>query len=180
MSSKEVAQNNKDKKRKEFLEGLPIIALEIGGQSGPELLEQLKLKGIKTSPNVDFILKSPEFIHHQIPQEQTFGLVPVSKLLGNEEGGTTDEINSALDQLGLSMCPREAGVELMLQIPNAAKGVWITVLTPSTQDQFGADCFLVVSEKEGIKSSAEYPPDLDENYNIIPWSGSTQVLVRLS
>ncbi len=98
--------------------------LEIGGKTTIELEQELKEKGFKISSNAKDMLHSKDFTVLEEKEDAVLIRIKV-KDLGFPNGATTDEIYQKAEELGLELCPAEAGPHYRLKYTDQPMGEWI-------------------------------------------------------
>ena len=123
-------------------------SVEIGGKTGEHLLSELKKDGIKISDNVEFMLKSREFVTGKNIETATLIRLTVADL-GFKTNATTDQIYERAQALGLELCPADTGPNYRLQYKNQPLGDWFVVGMKQISDSDGSPCVFNL-ERRGV------------------------------
>ena len=110
-----------------FPEGrIRIQDLEIGGKLAKELQRQLSAEGIKISNWTNDMLKNNDFT--TLPESQNLNTVRLKVSdLGLTGYPTTDQIYAKAKELGLELCPAEAGPHLRLKYKDQPLDEWLYI-----------------------------------------------------
>lgn len=92
----------------------PIIQLEIGGKTGPEIAIELNNRGVKIYRGSDSMLKSPEFLVARAGEKISTVRLQVRALFSDEDGHDYSEILARANELGLGFLPHETAADLLL------------------------------------------------------------------
>ncbi len=106
--------------------GIRRSSLEIGGKTKEELKKELRENGIKTSPEVEYMIDSPDFI--TLENKENIKLVRLKiKDLGFTESANTDQIYDKARELGLELCPPEVGLYQRLKDKDQPFNEWYRI-----------------------------------------------------
>jgi hypothetical protein len=110
--------------------------LTIGGRTAKQLESALSSEGLKVGDWARSMLRSREFT--TLPEEQTLSLVRVKVAdLGLAGYPTTDQIYAKANDLGLELCPAEAGPQLRLAYKDQPMDEWLYVGMKQIADSDG-------------------------------------------
>jgi hypothetical protein len=119
----------------EFPEGkIRKYEIKIGAKTGEELERELKEENIYVTDWAKHLLRSKDFkTSKNIEKEKLIRLTV--KDLGFPEGATTDEVYKRGQELGLELCPAEAGPHFRLQYSGKE---WLLIAMEQIVDRDGA------------------------------------------
>ncbi|MEN9341818.1 MAG: hypothetical protein RIQ54_74 [Candidatus Parcubacteria bacterium] len=98
--------------------------VEIGGKSAEQLISEMETAGINISDPAKSMLKNREFVPGKNPEEATLIRLTVADL-GFKSSATTDQIYERAQNLGLELCPADAGPNYRLKYRNQPLNEWI-------------------------------------------------------
>lgn len=100
--------------------------IEIGGKTAEQLLNELEQAGIKITNRARSMILSRDFAVSKNAEAATLIRLTVSDL-GFMRNVTTDQIYRRAEELGLELCPADAGLHYRLQYRNQPMNEWISV-----------------------------------------------------
>lgn len=110
--------------------------LEIGGKTAEVLEKEMRENGIRISDYAQDILKSKDF--STLENLEQIVLVRLKmRDLGFEKGATTNEIYTRAKELGMDLCPAEAGPNLRLKYKDQPFGEWLLIAMKQITDRGG-------------------------------------------
>ncbi len=102
------------------------IRIGTGLRTVDDFRKALKEGGFRLSDWAEEILGKPAFTASETETEVDLMVVSVSEL-GFKDGATRRDIYNRVQELGLSLCPAEVGLQLRLQYKDQPKGEWLLV-----------------------------------------------------
>jgi len=127
-----------------------ISTIEVGGKSGEELISEIERAGMKVGDHAKSILKSPEFVPGEKPEQTTLVRLTVADL-GFTKGATLKEIYTKAKELGLELCPPDTGPHLRLQTPEQPLERASFVAMNPIADSHGALSLFLVAHGRGAR-----------------------------
>ena len=120
-----------------FPEGkIRLENLKIGGKTAEILEQELRAKKINISGYAEDMMKGKDFTTLKNPEEITLVRLTVRDL-GFEMGATTKEIYQKVEELGLELCPAEAGPNLRLKYTDQPLNEWFCIGMKQIADSGG-------------------------------------------
>ncbi|MEK7181390.1 MAG: hypothetical protein AAB738_03625 [Patescibacteria group bacterium] len=100
--------------------------VEIGGKTAEELMDELRAAGIKISSYAKDMLESREFETQKSVEEEALVRLTVADL-GFAHSATTEQTYERAHELGLELCPAEAGPRYRLKYTDQPMDEWIYI-----------------------------------------------------
>jgi len=111
-----------------------VRTIEVGGLSKAELLHQFQRHSISMNDYGKRLFEETSWVPSQTPYSlETVELA--ARQLGFPAGTVTAQLYERAGELGLSLCPLEAGPFLRLQYLDQPEGFWITIASQTLSDE---------------------------------------------
>ncbi|MGH7936342.1 MAG: hypothetical protein ACREF8_04970 [Chthoniobacterales bacterium] len=126
-------------------------SVEVGGKSAKQLMSEMKAAGINISEYAEgMLLNKAEFTPTKAPEGMTLVRLTVGDL-GFKTSATRTQIFERAEQLGLELCPADAGPEFRLKYRNQPFGEWLIVGMKPISDPDGVPrVFTLLRNDDGL------------------------------